>query len=88
MTAYNEIDIKKLEKSAYDTYNVYALMGCLTKAIHDQTNDFISTEEERFLWQLKGSLEMACDILDDTTTTFFEVLEVIDRQQRSANKQT
>lgn len=28
-----DIDIEKLTKSAYDTYNVCALMGCLVNAI-------------------------------------------------------
>lgn len=85
---YDEIDIKQLEKSAYDTYNVCALMGCLVRAIHDQIGDSIDTEQEKFCWQLKGAIQMAYDILDDATFTFFEVLEIADRlqQQRSVVK--
>lgn len=82
---YDEINIKELEKSANNTYNTQALLGCLIKAIHDQTHDNIDTEEELFLWQLKGSLEMAYNALDDSTTTFFEVLEIVDREIRQSS---
>lgn len=79
---YDKIDIEKLEKSAYDTYNVCALMGCLVRAIHDQIGDSRDTEEETFCWQLKGAIQMAYDILDEATFTFFEVLEIADHLQK------
>ena len=80
----DEIDIKEVEKSAYDTYNVRALIGCLVRAIHDKTHDNIETEEEIFFWQLKGSLEMAYDILDDAAATMFEVVGIVDRKNRQS----
>ena len=85
--SYDEIDTKKLEKSAYDIYNVCALMGCLVRAIHDQIGDSIDTEQEKFCWQLKGAIQMAYDILDDASFTFFETLEIVNRQQSKADTQ-
>ena len=82
---YDKIDIKKLEKSAYDAYNVRALMGCLTKTIHDKTNDLLETEEDEFFWQLRGAIQIAYDILDDATTTFFEIYEIVEREIRQSS---
>lgn len=85
MNTYDKIDLKQLEKAAYDAYNVRALMGCLTRSIHDKIGDSLETEEEKFYWQLKGAIQIAYDILDDTTTTFFEVLEIVDREIRQSS---
>lgn len=76
------IDIKELEKSVHDTYNVCALMGSLVRTIHDYAGDSIATEEGRFCWQLQGSIQMAYAILDQATSTLFEVLDIANRLQR------
>ncbi len=77
-----DIDIEKLTKSAYDTHNACALMGCLVNAIWYKNGDSIATDEEKFLWQLKGAIEMAEEVLDNAAITFFELLEIIDREER------
>lgn len=77
-----DIDIEKLTKSAYDTYNVCALMGCLVNAIWYKNDGSIATDEDKFLWQLKGSIEIAEGVLDNASTTFFELLEIIDCEER------
>ena len=76
-----KIDVKKLEKSACDTYNVCALLGCLTRSIHDKIGDSLGTDEERLFWQLKGAIEISYNILDQASFTFFEVLEQIDQEE-------
>lgn len=88
MNTYDKIDLKQLEKAAYDAYNVRALMGCLVKALHDQAGDSVETGEEEFYWQLKGALQMAYSALDDAAATFFEVIEIIDRQRRAEKEHT
>lgn len=80
-----KINIEKLEKSANDTYNVCALMGCLVRAIHDQIGDSVETKEEKFCWQLKGAIQMAYDTLDDATCTFFEVLDIASSLQQEGD---
>lgn len=76
----NTKDLKELEQSVYTAYNVYALLGCLTRSIHNKRGDSLETEEDEFLWQLEGALQIAYDVLDNATTIFFEVLEIIDRE--------
>lgn len=80
MNTYNKIDLKKLERSANDTYRVFGMIGCLIRAITDLTHDNVSTEEEILYWQIKSSLELAYDILDNATTIFFEVVDIVNSQ--------
>lgn len=85
MNTYDKIDLEQLSKCVYDTYNVCALMGCLTRAIHDKNGDSIETDEEKFLWQLSGAIGVAENILNNASSTFFEVIEIIDRENRQSS---
>lgn len=75
------IDIKELEKSVHDTYNVCALMGSLARTIHDYAGDSIATEEEIFCWQLQGAIQITYDILKKTTSTFYDVLNHLEMKE-------
>ena len=57
---------EKMEKAAYAVHNVRALLGCLICAVRDKEHDLESTTIDEILcWQLRGSLELAYDVLDD-----------------------
>lgn len=67
---------EKMEKAAYAVHNVRALLGCLICAVRDKEHDLESTTIDEILcWQLRGSLELAYDVLDDAAFTCFEAAE-------------
>ena len=77
-----DIDIEKLTKSAYDTHNACALMGCLVNAIWYKNGDSIAPFNCHRNFSSSVAIEMAEEVLDNAAITFFELLEIIDREER------
>lgn len=75
------IDLKQLEKSALDTHAVCGLLACLSLAVRQTEQDSSTARMSEVLcWQIREALDLASDILQNTSQVFLESVDVLERE--------